>query len=61
MKAQKAVSAKVGSTFPGVTEDQLEDLDAENAKNTPDPNITVSPVNSVGIFDVIFNQEMLYP
>ena len=49
----------VGITFPGVTEEQIEDLDSENA--APDPKITVSPVDDKGIFDITFNQEMLYP
>jgi hypothetical protein len=49
----------VGITFPGVTEKQIEDLDSENS--APDPKIFVTPVDDKGIFNVTFNQEMLYP
>ena len=61
MKTQKAVSAKVGKTFPGVTEDQIQSLDTNKVEEIPEPMMTVGPVNELGILEVEFNQEMLYP
>ena len=62
VKKMREQTAKIGYTFPGVSEDQLDSTDqAEEKEIIEDPMVVISAVTIDGKLTMTFNQDMFYP
>ena len=62
VKKAREQAEKIGYTFPGVSEDQLDHLgQGEEKEVIEDPMVEVTSMTTEGILTMTFNQEMFYP